>query len=115
VGLREGKGSAYRAVMALLDLVAGRPKATPHATALAHAQRGVAVYWRPGCPFTARLRLGVRAHRDKAAWVNIWEDDEGRAFVAGVNGGNETVPTVVIDGVPHTNPDPSMVKAALTR
>ena len=59
--------------------------------------------------------MAVRAHRDKAAWVNIWEDDEGRAFVASVNGGNETVPTVVIDGVPHTNPDPSVVKAALTR
>ena len=73
------------------------------------------VYWRPGCPFTARLRLAVRAHRDEAAWVNIWEDDEGRAFVASVNGGNETVPTVVIDGVPHTNPDPSVVKAALMR
>ena len=99
----------------LIDLVAGRPTATPHAEALAHAQRGVTVYWRPGCPFTARLRLAVRAHRDKAAWVNIWEDDEGRAFVASVNAGNETVPTVVIDGVAHTNPDPSVVKAALTR
>ena len=99
----------------LIDLVAGRPTATPHAEASAHAERGVTVYWRPGCPFTARLRLAVRAHRDKAAWVNIWEDDEGRAFVASVNAGNETVPTVVIDGVPHTNPDPSVVKAALTR
>lgn len=100
--------------MALIDLVAGRPKATTHAEALAHAERGVAVYWRPGCPFTARLRLAVRANRDAIAWVNIWEDAEGRAFVASVNGGNETVPTVVIAGVPHTNPDPSVVKAALT-
>jgi len=50
--------------MALVDLVAGRPKATPHAEALAHAQRGVTVYWRPGCPFTARLRMALRAHRD---------------------------------------------------
>ena len=110
-----GNGPAYRAVVPLIDLVAGRPPATPHAEALAHAERGVTVYWRPGCPFTARLRLAVRAQRDKAAWVNIWEDEEGRAFVASVNGGNETVPTVVIDGVPHTNPEPSVVRAALIR
>ena len=30
-----------------------------------------------------------------------------------VNDGNEVVPTVVIDGRPHTNPDPALVKKAL--
>ena len=99
--------------MGLVDLMAGQPPATPHAEALARAEHGVAVYWRPGCPFTARLRMAVRRQRDEIAWVNIWEDDAGRAFVASVNDGNETVPTVVIDGVPHTNPDPDVVKAAL--
>ncbi len=99
--------------MGLADLVAGRPPATPHAEALAHAEQGVAVYWRPGCPFSGRLRMAVRKDRDRIAWVNIWQDDAGRAYVASVNDGNETVPTVVIDGTPHTNPDPAMVKAAL--
>ena len=101
--------------MGLLDLAAGHPTSTPRGQALAHAANGVAIYWRPGCPFTARLRLAVRSRRDRARWVNIWEDDAGRAFVAGINHGNETVPTVVIDGIPHTNPDPSVVKAALSR
>ena len=101
--------------MGLLDLAAGDPTSTPHEQALAHAANGVAIYWRPGCPFTARLRLAVRSRRDRARWVNIWEDDAGRAFVASINHGNETVPTVVIDGIPHTNPDPSVVKAALSR
>ncbi|HQW74825.1 MAG TPA: glutaredoxin domain-containing protein [Ornithinibacter sp.] len=101
--------------MGLLDLAAGHPTSTPHEQALAHAANGVAIYWRPGCPFTARLRLAVRSRRDRARWVNIWEDDAGRAFVASINHGNETVPTVVIDGIPHTNPDPSVVKAALSR
>ena len=101
--------------MGIVDLIAGRPRSTPHAEALAAAQHGVTVYWRPGCPFTGRLRLAIRKYQDRAAWVNIWEDDEARAYVASVNGGNETVPTVVIDGVPHTNPDPSLVKAALVR
>lgn len=63
--------------------------------------------------FCARLRFAVRKERDSITWVNIWEDDDARAFVASVNDGNETVPTVVIDGVPHTNPEPSTVKKAL--
>ena len=101
--------------MGVLDIIAGRPSSTPHDEALAHAEHGVTIYWRPGCPFTARLRMVIRSHRDRARWVNIWEDEAGRRFVASVNDGNETVPTVVIDGIPHTNPDPSLVKAALSR
>jgi mycoredoxin len=101
--------------MRVLDIIAGRPGATPHDEALAHAAHGVTIYWRPGCPFTARLRMAVRTRRDVARWVNIWEDDAGRAFVASVNGGDETVPTVVIDGIPHTNPAPSVVMSALSR
>lgn len=101
--------------MGLTDLLAGRPESTPHADALAHAEDGVTVYWRPGCPYCARLRMALRSDRGAVRWVNIWEDDDGRAYVASVNDGNETVPTVVIDGVPHTNPDPSVAKAALRR
>jgi mycoredoxin len=99
--------------MGLADLVAGRPTASPHAEALARAEHGSAIYWRPGCPFSGRLRMAVRKERERIAWVNIWEDDAGRRYVASVNGGNETVPTVVIDGVAHTNPDPALVKQAL--
>ena len=73
----------------------------------------MAIYWRPGCPFCTRLQIAVHQHRDDIAWVNIWADDAGRAYVASVNDGNETVPTVVIDGTPHTNPSPSLVKRAL--
>jgi len=80
--------------MGLVDLMAGRPAATPHTEALARAEHGVTVYWRPGCMFCDRLRISVRSRR-------------------GVNGGNETVPTVVIDGTAHTNPAPAVVKAAL--
>ena len=99
--------------MGLADLLAGHPRATPHADALAHAEHGVAIYWRPGCPFCDRLRLAVRTHRDDIAWVNIWDDDAGRAYVASVNEGDETVPTVIIDGTPQTNPRPVVVKRAL--
>lgn len=101
--------------MGLIDVIAGRPSSGTHADALADGHSGVTVYWRPGCPFCSRLRFAVRKDIDRITWVDIWQDDDARAFVASVNGGNETVPTVVIDGVPHTNPDPSVVKDALAR
>ncbi|MEO5608230.1 MAG: glutaredoxin domain-containing protein [Ornithinibacter sp.] len=99
--------------MGLIDIIAGRREQTTHAEAVAHGGGGITVYWRAGCPFCSRLRFAVRKDRGSIRWVNIWQDDDARAFVASVNNGNETVPTVVINGVPHTNPDPSVVKRAL--
>ena len=55
--------------------------------------------------------LGRRG--SEAVWVDIWADPDGAAYVRSVNDGNETVPTVVIDGVAHTNPSPRAVVAAL--
>lgn len=76
-------------------------------------ERAVVVYWRPGCPFCARLRSSLGTSAREAVWVNIWQDREAAQFVRTVNGGDETVPTVLFDGEPVTNPDPSMVRARL--
>ena len=76
--------------------------------------RPVVVYHRPGCTFCARLKLILTGVRSRAIWVDIWADPEAAAFVRSVNDGNETVPTVLIDGRPHANPDPFMVRRALT-
>jgi glutaredoxin len=73
----------------------------------------VTVYWRPGCVFCLRLNLVLRWHRLKPTMVNIWRDRQGAAFVRSVAGGNETVPTVVIDGEAVVNPRPRRVVAAL--
>ena len=64
----------------------------------------VIFYWRPGCGFCSQLR-----HRLQAAGValderDIWRDDEAAAFVRSVARGNETVPTVVVDGQALVNP-----------
>jgi len=50
---------------------------------------------------------------------NIWDDDDARTFVRTHNRGNETVPTVIFDGVVRTNPRPAELiaevrKASLT-
>lgn len=78
------------------------------------AQRPVVIYWRPGCTFCARLTRSLGPRRSEAIWVNIWQDADAATFVRSVNDGNETVPTVLIDGIPVTNPDPKLVRDRLT-
>ncbi|MCR8695183.1 glutaredoxin domain-containing protein [Rhodococcus rhodochrous] len=78
------------------------------------AARGVpVVYWRPGCTFCIRLRAILRTRARRAIWVNIWRDPAAAARVREVNGGNETVPTVFVGDVSHTNPDPRWLRDQL--
>jgi glutaredoxin len=71
------------------------------------------VYWRPGCPYCIRLRVRLGRTAGRVRWVNIWRDPEAAAAVRAVADGNETVPTVVIDGEAHINPDPGWVRQRL--
>ena len=64
----------------------------------------VTVYWRPGCPYCAALRRGLRRAGLPTAEVNIWTDPEAAAIVRSIAGGNETVPTVVVAGTGLVNP-----------
>lgn len=75
------------------------------------------MYWRPGCGFCAALRAGLaRAGIDYDA-VDIWDDEGAAGFVRSVANGNETVPTVTVDGssgpVSIVNPSVAQVVAAL--
>ncbi|MCW2758939.1 MAG: NrdH-redoxin [Nocardioidaceae bacterium] len=91
----------------------GSSRTVPHAEAQQAAQDGVAIYWRPGCTFCLALKTRIGRYAGRASWVNIWEDADAAAYVRSVNDGNETVPTVVINGVAHTNPSPGVVRKAL--
>ncbi|MEU9946812.1 glutaredoxin domain-containing protein [Streptomyces sp. NPDC047939] len=71
------------------------------------------VYWRPGCKFCLRLRFRLGRRTRQLHWVNIWQDPDGAAAVRAANEGNETVPTVLVAGRAHTNPDPSWVREQL--
>lgn len=74
----------------------------------------VIIYWRPGCPACLRLRLALWRHLERASLVDIWADDEAAAFVRDVNGGAETVPTVIFgNGDVMVNPPPADVAEAL--
>lgn len=58
----------------------------------------VHVYWRPGCGACRALRVGLSEAGVVADWHNIWEDEAAAEFVRSVANGNETVPTLVVDG-----------------
>jgi mycoredoxin len=64
------------------------------------------VFWRPGCGYCYRLIDALDGAAVAYEAHNIWEDEAARAIVAGINRGNETVPTIVIGTRSATNPDP---------
>ncbi|MET8224467.1 glutaredoxin domain-containing protein [Streptomyces sp. NPDC005301] len=95
------------------------PLTFPRSLSAAEARRRSAadgrpiVYWRAGCMYCLRLRIRLWRGARGAHWVDIWRDPAGAAAVRAVNDGNETVPTVVVAGRPHVNPDPAWVRAQL--
>ncbi len=116
-------GSLGQAVAFLLFflLLAGlsSPMAFPRSIGALEAERRSAadgrpiVYWRPGCTYCLRLRLRLGRGARRLHWVDIWRDPAGAATVRAANDGNETVPTVVLAGRPHTNPDPAWLREQL--
>lgn len=73
----------------------------------------IELYWRPGCGFCARLDRQLERHGIPAERHNIWENSDDAARVRSITGGNETVPTVVIDDVEMVNPSMNQVLEAL--
>ncbi|MFE3636334.1 glutaredoxin domain-containing protein [Streptomyces sp. NPDC059168] len=72
------------------------------------------VFWRPGCAYCLRLRIRLGRDAGRLHWVDIWRDPAGAAEVRAVNDGNETVPTVVLDGRPYVNPDPGWLRERIS-
>ncbi|UNS95199.1 hypothetical protein MMF93_01045 [Streptomyces tubbatahanensis] len=72
------------------------------------------VFWRPGCAYCLRMRIKLGRSARRAHWVDIWRDPAGATAVRAANDGNETVPTVLLAGRAHTNPDPAWVREHLS-
>jgi mycoredoxin len=67
------------------------------------------------CGYCRRLKWQLDAAGIAYREIDIDRDPEAAAFVQSVNGGNQTVPTVVFpDGGTATNPSFAEVKAHLT-
>ncbi|MEU4271667.1 glutaredoxin domain-containing protein [Streptomyces sp. NPDC026092] len=116
--LFSGSPGSAAAVLLVFVLLAGvnSPLVFPRSISALEAQRRSAadgrpvVYWRPGCTYCLRLRLRLGTKARQLHWVDIWRDPAGAEVVRAANDGNETVPTVVVAGRPHTNPAPEWVR-----
>lgn len=114
-----GEAAALLLVFVLLAGV-NSPLVFPRSIGALEAQRRSAVdgrpvvYWRSGCKYCLRLRIRLGRGARQLHWVNIWRDPAGAAAVRATNDGNETVPTVVVAGQPHTNPNPGWVREQLS-
>jgi mycoredoxin len=116
-----GSPGAATALLLVFVLLAGvnSPLMFPRSIGALEAQRRSAVdgrpvvFWRPGCTYCLRLRIRLGRSARQLHWVDIWRDSAGAAAVRAVNDGNETVPTVVVAGQSHTNPDPEWVREQL--
>jgi glutaredoxin len=118
-----GTPGAAAALLLVFVLLAGlhSPLVFPRPIGALEAQRRSVVdgrpivFWRPGCKYCLRLRIRLGRSARQFYWVDIWRDPAGAAAVRAANDGNETVPTIVVAGQPHTNPDPAWVREQLSR
>lgn len=72
------------------------------------------MYTTTWCGYCTRLKSGLQREGITFDEVNIELDDSAARLVMSVNGGNQTVPTVLFpDGTALTNPSLAEVKAQL--
>jgi mycoredoxin len=72
------------------------------------------MYTTPWCGFCRNLKKQLTREGIEMAEVDIERDQEACEFVMSVNGGNQTVPTVVFpDGTVMVNPSAAQVRARL--
>ncbi|KMO96840.1 thioredoxin domain-containing protein [Streptomyces roseus] len=117
-----GAPAAATALLLVFVLLAAllSPLAFPRSLGAVEAQRRSEadgrpiVYWRAGCKYCLRLRVRLGRDARRLHWVDIWSDPAGAVTVRAANGGDETVPTVVVAGRPHVNPDPEWLRRQLT-
>lgn len=81
----------------------------------ASPDRQITVYWRPGCGFCVALLARLERSSLDYRTVNIWDDDDARAFVRSVADGHETVPTVTVGDEAFVNPPFEVVRRAVGR
>ncbi len=85
---------------------------TTYATLTTHST--LTMYSTPWCGYCQRLKAQMTRAGIAFTEVDIEQDPAAAALVESVNGGNQTVPTVVFaDGTALTNPAIAEVKARL--
>lgn len=112
--------AAFEGAVMLVTAWAVSPWFFPRPISVAEARRLSAddgapvVFWRPGCQYCLRLRLRLGPAARRLHWVDIWLDPEAAAELREHTGGNETVPTLLVGGQAHVNPEPRWVRRLVT-
>ncbi len=76
--------------------------------------QSVTMYSTPWCGFCRRLKSQLAREGIHITEINIEQDPAAADYVMSVNGGNQTVPTVVFpDGTALTNPSAAQVRERL--
>jgi mycoredoxin len=76
--------------------------------------QSVTMYSTPWCGFCRRLKSQLAREGIEITEINIEQDPAAADYVMSVNGGNQTVPTVVFpDGTALTNPSAAQVRERL--
>lgn len=79
------------------------------------AKGSVTMYSTTWCGYCRRLKSQMDREGIGYTEVNIELDDDSAGYVMSVNGGNQTVPTVVFpDGTAATNPSLAEVRSRLS-
>jgi mycoredoxin len=79
-----------------------------------HVSERVVMYTTPWCAFCRRLKSQLAREGIEVREVDIERDPAAADYVMSVNGGNQTVPTVVFpDGTALTNPSAAQVREHL--
>jgi mycoredoxin len=74
----------------------------------------VVMYTTPWCGWCRRLKKQLEREGIEVSEVDIERDPAAADYVMSVNGGNQTVPTVVLpDGTALTNPSAAQIRARL--
>ncbi len=74
----------------------------------------VTMYTTPWCGFCRRLKRQLAQEGIEVTEIDIERDPSAADYVMSVNGGNQTVPTVVFpDGTALTNPSAAQVRQRL--
>ncbi len=71
-------------------------------------------YWRPGCGFCSSLDRAMKRNGIPMAKHNIWDSPDDANIVRAHANGNETVPTVIVDGLALVNPSVDEVITVLS-
>ena len=86
----------------------------PHAVDSAHGTAQLTIYSTPWCGYCHRLKGQLDREGITYREVDIEQVPDAAFIVEQVNGGNQTVPTLVFaDGSALTNPSVAQVKAKL--